>query len=95
MSPLVGGLVPGGKMIAVGVAGDSIEVSTLDLVLGTRSHEGSLTGTAIDGEETLSFSVLGNVRPMIETVPLEKAPEAYARMMKGEARLRMGLVTGQ
>jgi len=95
MSPLIGGLVPGGSLIAVGVAGDAIEVSTLDLVLGTRSVEGSLTGTAIDGEETLAFSVLGNIRPMIETVPLEKAPEAYARMMKGEARFRMVLLTGQ
>jgi len=95
MASLIGGLAAGGKMIAVGIAGDPIDVSTVDLVMGTRSLEGSLTGTAIDGEETLAFSVLGNIRPMIETVPLERAPEAYARMMRGEARFRMVLVMGQ
>jgi len=95
MSPLIGGLVPGGRLVTVGVGADPIEVSTVELILGTRSIEGSLTGSAIDGEETLAFSVLGNIRPMIETVPLEAAPEAYARMMRGEARFRIVLVTGQ
>jgi alcohol dehydrogenase, propanol-preferring len=95
MSPLIGGLASGGRMVAVGVGADPIEASTVDLVLSTRSIEGALTGSAIDGEEALSFSVLGNIRPMIETAPLEKAPEAYARMMRGEPRFRMVLVTGQ
>jgi D-arabinose 1-dehydrogenase-like Zn-dependent alcohol dehydrogenase len=54
-----------------------------------------LTGTAIDIEDTLAFSVLQNVRPMIETVPLERAAEAYARMMRGDARFRIVLTTGQ
>jgi D-arabinose 1-dehydrogenase-like Zn-dependent alcohol dehydrogenase len=95
MSPLISSLVPGGRLVAVGVGADPIEVSTVELILGTRSIEGSLTGSAIDGEETLSFSVLGNIRPMIETFPLEAAHEAYARMMRGEARFRIVLVTGQ
>jgi D-arabinose 1-dehydrogenase-like Zn-dependent alcohol dehydrogenase len=51
-----------------------------------KSIRNSLTGSAIDGQDTLSFSVLENVRPMIETMPLEKAADAYARMMSGEAR---------
>jgi propanol-preferring alcohol dehydrogenase len=59
-----------------------------------RAH-GSLTGTPIDGEDTLAFSVLENIRPMIETAPLEEAADAYARMMQGKARFRMVLVTGQ
>jgi D-arabinose 1-dehydrogenase-like Zn-dependent alcohol dehydrogenase len=52
-----------------------------------------LTGSAIDAQDTLAFSVLQDVRPMIETLPLEKAPEAFARMMDGKARFRMVLVT--
>jgi hypothetical protein len=56
----------------------------VELVLIPRSIEGALTGSGIDGEERLSFSVLGNVRPMIETVPLEQAADACARMMQGK-----------
>jgi propanol-preferring alcohol dehydrogenase len=52
---------------------------------------GSLTGSAIEMQDTLDFSVLSNVRPLIEVVPLEHAPEAYARMMSGKARFRMVL----
>jgi len=54
---------------------------------------GSLAGTAIDTEDALAFSVLENVRPMIETLALEQAADAYARMMQGKARFRMVLVT--
>jgi D-arabinose 1-dehydrogenase-like Zn-dependent alcohol dehydrogenase len=61
------------------------------LVFGGRSIYGALTGTPIDNEDTLAFSVLENIRPMIETVPLERAADAYARMMQGEARFRMVL----
>jgi len=93
MSPLIGGLLPGGRMVVVGVGGDSIDIPGPELVLASRSVQGALTGSAIDGEDTLSFSVLGNVSPMTETVPLALAAAAYARMMRGEARFRMVLVT--
>jgi D-arabinose 1-dehydrogenase-like Zn-dependent alcohol dehydrogenase len=62
------------------------------LVFGGRSIYGSLAGTAIDNEDTLAFSVLENIRPMIEAVPLEQAADGYARMMQGKARFRMVLV---
>ena len=65
------------------------------LCFGSRSIEGALTGSAIDNEDTLAFSALENVRPMIETVPLEKAADAYGRMLRNEARFRMVLLTGQ
>ena len=71
------------------------KLNAFPLVFGGRSIYGSLTGTPIDGEDTLAFSVLENIRPMIETVPLEQAADAYARMMQGKARFRMVLVTGQ
>jgi D-arabinose 1-dehydrogenase-like Zn-dependent alcohol dehydrogenase len=93
MGPLVSGLAARGKLIVVGVPQDSMQLNALPLVFGGRSVYGSLTGTAIETEDALAFSVLENIRPMIETVPLEEAADAYARMMQGKARFRMVLVT--
>jgi len=95
MSPLIGGLRARGRMIVVGVGMDAIEVTPLQLVFGTRAIEGSLTGSPLDSEEALAFSALEGIRPRIETMPLEAAAEAYAKMMREEARFRMVLVTGQ
>ena len=91
MGPLVSGLAARGKLIVVGVPQDQIQLSAFPLVFGGRSIYGSLTGTPIDNEDNLAFSVLENIRPMIETVPLEQAAGAYARMMQGKARFRMVL----
>src|SRR5580700_11419615 len=93
MGPLVSGLAARGKLIIVGVPDDQIQLSAVPLIFGGRTIEGSLTGKAIDNEDTLAFSVLENIRPMIETVPLEQAADAYARMIQGKARFRMVLVT--
>jgi propanol-preferring alcohol dehydrogenase len=92
MGPLVSGLAARGKLIVIGVPEDPIQLSAFPLVFGGRSIYGSLAGTAIDNEDTLAFSVLENIRPMIETVPLEQAADGYARMMQGKARFRMVLV---
>src|SRR5262245_8385781 len=93
MGKLVPGLAARGRLIVVGVPQDAIRLSAVPLVFGGRSVHGSLTGTPIDSEDALRFSVLQNIRPMIETVPLEQAADAYARMMQGKARFRMVLVT--
>jgi propanol-preferring alcohol dehydrogenase len=93
MGPLVSGLAVRGKLIVVGVPQDQMQLSAFPLVFGGRSIYGSLAGTAIDNEDTLAFSVLENIRPMIETLPLEQAADAYTRMMQGKARFRMVLVT--
>jgi D-arabinose 1-dehydrogenase-like Zn-dependent alcohol dehydrogenase len=93
MGPLVLGLAARGKFIVVGVPQDPIHLNAFPLVFGGRSIYGSLTGTPIDSEDTLAFSVLENIRPMIETLPLKQAADAYARMMQGKARFRMVLVT--
>jgi alcohol dehydrogenase, propanol-preferring len=92
MGPLVSGLGTRGKLIIVGVPEDPIQLSAFPLVFGGRSIYGSLAGTALDNEDTLAFSVLENIRPMIETLPLEQAADGYARMMQGKARFRMVLV---
>jgi len=93
MGPLVSALAVRGKLIVVGVPQDQIQLSAFPMVFGGRSVYGSLTGTAIEQEDTLAFSVLENIRPMIETAPLEQAADAYARMMQGKVRFRMVLVT--
>ena len=93
MGPLVSGLAVRGKLIVVGVPQDQIQLSAFPLVFGGRSIYGSLAGTAIDTEDALAFSVLENIRPMIETLPLEQAADAYARLMQGKARFRMVLFT--
>lgn len=94
MSSVIGGLGVGGKLVGLGVAAEPIEVSSLLLVLGRRSVTGWPSGTSIDSEDTLNFSTLGSIRPMIETMPLERAAEAYDRMMSGAARFRMVITTG-
>src|ERR1700674_454647 len=91
----IGSLLPGlkvrGKLVTVGVSGDAIPINGVPLIFGGRSVVGSLTGRAIETQDTLDFSVLTDVRPMIETVPLAKAEEAYKRMMDGKARFRVVL----
>src|SRR3984893_7277501 len=85
------GLRPRGRILALGATPDPVEVSTTDLLFGNRSLEGAITGDPATGDTTLRFSVLTGVAAMIETMPLEKAAEAYARMMAGKARFRMVL----
>jgi D-arabinose 1-dehydrogenase-like Zn-dependent alcohol dehydrogenase len=91
MSSVVAGLGVDGKLLVLGASADPIEVSPLLLIGQRRSIAGWPSGTAPDSEDTLKFSVLSNVRPMIETFPLAKAAEAYQRMMSGKARFRVVL----
>jgi D-arabinose 1-dehydrogenase-like Zn-dependent alcohol dehydrogenase len=91
MSGLLNGLKPRGKLLVIGVAVDPMEILTPQIILGSKTIHGEVVGTAIDIEDTLKFSRLQQVRPMIELVPLEKAPEAYAKMMANKARFRMVL----
>jgi D-arabinose 1-dehydrogenase-like Zn-dependent alcohol dehydrogenase len=91
MSEIFDGLGPNGKLIVIGVAFDPIEVSPVQLVSGSRSIQGWASGTSADEEETLRFAGLTGVRPVIETYPLEKAAEGYARMMSGKAQFRVVL----
>jgi D-arabinose 1-dehydrogenase-like Zn-dependent alcohol dehydrogenase len=91
MSELIDGLAPNGKLMVVGVAFDPIEVTPLQLISGSRTIQGWAAGTPADSEDTLRFAELTGVRPMIETYPLERAGEAYARMMSGSAQFRVVL----
>ena len=94
MSAVIGGLAVRGRLIVVGSSMEPIQVPPAMLIGGSRSIAGHASGTSKDSEDTLAFSVLAGVRPMIETVPLERAGEAYERMMSGRARFRMVITTG-
>jgi D-arabinose 1-dehydrogenase-like Zn-dependent alcohol dehydrogenase len=91
MSELIDGLGPNGKLMVIGATFDPIEVTPAQLINGSRTIQGWAAGTPADSEDTLLFAELSGVRPMIETYPLEKAAEAYARMMSGKAEFRVVL----
>jgi D-arabinose 1-dehydrogenase-like Zn-dependent alcohol dehydrogenase len=93
------GLRPRGAVIVLGAAPDPIQLSSFDMLFSDRGGspktvEGALTGTPAIGDATLKFSVLTGVAAMIETMPLERAAEAYAKLMAGKARFRMVLTMG-
>jgi alcohol dehydrogenase, propanol-preferring len=91
VSETIKGLRPGGVAIVLGVTPEPIEVAGTDLLFGSRKVEGALTGNPATADATLRFSALSGVAAMIETMPLESAPEAYAKMMSGKARFRIVL----
>jgi D-arabinose 1-dehydrogenase-like Zn-dependent alcohol dehydrogenase len=91
MSQLIDGLAPNGKLIVIGVESEPIQVTPVQLITGSRAIQGWAAGTPADSGDTLRFAELTGVRPMIETYPLEKAAEAYARMMSGKAQFRVVL----
>jgi D-arabinose 1-dehydrogenase-like Zn-dependent alcohol dehydrogenase len=93
MSATVGGLAPRGRLMVLGAA-DSLEASPITLLMGRRSIEGWYSGTSIDAQDTLAFSVQAGVRSMNEVYPLEQAAEAYDRMLSGKARFRVVLTMG-
>lgn len=93
-SELIPGLSARGKLIVIGVGTEPIQVNAMDLIATNRTIHGHASGASIDSEDTLKFSVLSAVHPMIETMPLERAAEAYEKMMAAKARFRMVLTTG-
>ncbi|MEI5996504.1 alcohol dehydrogenase catalytic domain-containing protein [Paraburkholderia bengalensis] len=91
MTATLGGLGLNGKLIILGVADKPIEVPPVQFIMGRNAVQGWPSGTSADSEDTLAFSALADVKPMIETFPLERAAEAYERMMSGAARFRVVL----
>ena len=94
VTAVLGGLGVRGKLLIVGASMEPMEIPPVMLIGGSKTVAGHASGHSGDSEDTLDFSVLSGVRPMIETFPLEQAEVAYERMMSGEARFRMVLTTG-
>lgn len=93
MSAVQGGVAANGTLLIVGAA-ESMQVSPISLLMGCRSVKGWYSGTSIDSQDALAFSVRTGVRPMNETYPLERVSEGYDRMMSGKARFRVVLTIG-
>jgi D-arabinose 1-dehydrogenase-like Zn-dependent alcohol dehydrogenase len=91
MSEVFDGLGPNGKLIVVGVDFEPLQITPVQLITGSRTIQGWAAGTPADSEDTLRFAEQSGVRPMIETYPLEKAAEAYDRMLSGKAEFRVVL----
>jgi D-arabinose 1-dehydrogenase-like Zn-dependent alcohol dehydrogenase len=94
MSAAIGGLGYDAKFVILGVSMDPVKVSPVQLIMHRQSITGWASGVAADSEDTLKFSAMSGVHAMIERYPLEKTPEAYDRMMSGEARFRVVVETG-
>ncbi|MEX3819726.1 alcohol dehydrogenase [Paraburkholderia sp. BR14262] len=94
MSAALGGLGLNGKLIMIGVSEEPVEVPITQFIMGRHSVQGWPSGTAADSQDTLAFSALSGVKPMIEEYPLSRAAEAYERMMSGKARFRVVLKPG-
>jgi D-arabinose 1-dehydrogenase-like Zn-dependent alcohol dehydrogenase len=90
MKAAIGGLAPTGTFMIIGAV-PSLEVPALQLLLNSQQVKGWYSGTSLDSQETMGFSVLSGVRSMNEAFPLEKVNEAYERMVKGTARFRVVL----
>jgi len=94
MAATLAGLAVHGKLLVVGAPHEPLKVPALVLIGGRRSVVGWYSGTAIDSQDTLEFSLLAGVKAMTEVFPLERAADAYERMMSGKARFRVVLTTG-
>jgi D-arabinose 1-dehydrogenase-like Zn-dependent alcohol dehydrogenase len=95
ISELVEGLGPDGKLVIVGAGLEPLTITPPQLIFSRRTVRGWPSGTAKDSEDTLQFSSLSGVRPMIERYPLEKVAEAYDQMISGRARFRVVLTIGK
>jgi D-arabinose 1-dehydrogenase-like Zn-dependent alcohol dehydrogenase len=91
ISAVFDGLGPNGKLVIVGASLEPLTINPLQLISNRRAIQGWPSGTAKDSEDTLKYSSLSGVRPMIERYPLEKAAEAYDQMISGRARFRVVL----
>ena len=95
IASIIGGIGANGQLLVVAAPPDATELYLASLIGGSRSIQGWASGTAMDSEDTLNFSTLRNVRPLIETFPLERADEAYDRMMSNQVRFRAVLTPQQ
>lgn len=94
MSAVIGGLAAGGTLLVVGAPGDPLQVPAGALIREQRSIAGWTSGRSTDSQDTMAFAARTGIRSMNETFPLERAAEAYERMMSGSARFRVVLTTG-
>ena len=91
ISALVDGLSPGGNLLVPAAPPEPLTINAGSLISGRRSVAGWYSGTAKDSQDTMEFSALHGVHPMIERYPLERVAEAYEQMISGKVRFRVVL----
>lgn len=91
ITSVVEGLDQRGELVVIGATDDPLGIAPNQLIMSARVIRGHPSGTSQDVEDTLDFSALHGIRPMIETVPLDDVDAAYQRMLSGKARFRMVL----
>jgi D-arabinose 1-dehydrogenase-like Zn-dependent alcohol dehydrogenase len=94
ISALVDGMSPGGKLLVPAAPPEPLMINVLSLIMGRRSVAGWYSGTARDSQDTLEFSALNGVHPMLEKYPLDRVAEAYEQMHSGKVRFRVVLILG-
>ncbi|MFF4287386.1 alcohol dehydrogenase catalytic domain-containing protein [Streptomyces sp. NPDC001633] len=90
----VDGLSPRGELVVIGVSPEPLGIAPVQLIMSGKAVRGHPSGTAQDVQDTMAFSALHGIRPMIETAPLDRTDEAYRKMLSGAARFRMVLIPG-
>lgn len=90
-SDLLPGLARNGTLLLLGAGSEPIPVSSLQLLMRRQRVMGWPSGTALDSQQTMDFSVISGVRSRNEVFPLDRATEAYDRMMSNHARFRVVL----
>ena len=94
MAASIGGLSVDGRLIVLGADFKPMQLVTAGLIGRRTGIYGWPSGSSIDSEDTMRFSAINGIRPMTETFPLEKASQAYERMMSNQARFRVVIITG-
>lgn len=90
----IGGLRPRGTVLTLGASAEALGINATQLIFGNHRVAGALTGDTATGDATLRFSALAGIGARVEIMPLERAAQAYARMMAGKARFRIVLTMG-
>ncbi len=88
---MIGGLGIDGTLLVIGIPPTPLAVPVFPMIAGSRRVQGWYSGTSMDAQDTLAFSLLAGVRSMNETFPLARVAEAYERMLSGQARFRVVL----
>lgn len=92
---LLTGLAPRGRLVIAGAGSEPISVQPANVLFPLRTIQGTVTGTAIENEDQITFAVRHDIRPMTEVMPLSEAPQAFERMLSGDARFRVVLDTAK
>jgi len=87
------GLAPNGRLVVAGAGPEPMSIQAGSLLFPVRTVHGTMTGTAIENEDQLSFAVRHGIRSMNEVMPLSEAPKAFERMLSGDVRFRVVLDT--